>query len=74
MVTERDPRKRFLAPFEIFSLKPPCLSVEELEQRLEASLMHLLHPEPCDCLGALCQCDGQDCIGVCEAHCLIHYG
>ncbi len=74
MVTAPKGQKQAPAPSVMVSLKQPCLSVEELERRLEASRLYLLHPDPCDCLGALCQCDGQDCIGVCEAHCLVHYG
>ncbi len=73
MVTGRVPHKESSVSCMMISLKPPCLSVEELEQRLEIALLHMIHSEPCNCLGALCQCDGQDCIGVCETHCLIHY-
>jgi len=73
MVRNSDRRNRSSAPSVMIPLKRPCLSVEELERRLEASRIHLLHSEPCDCLGAWCQCDGQDCVGVCETHCLIHY-
>ena len=73
-------------PYPITSLKPSCLSIEELEQRLETALMPAdwapsekgdpnvrVNPESCGCLGLLCLCDGQDCVRVCESHCLIHY-
>ncbi len=73
MVKRLDRRKRSSTPSVTISLKPPCLSIEEMEHRLEASRMQLLHPEPSDCPGTVCQCDGQDCMGVCEAYCLIHY-
>ena len=73
MVTERDTRGESSVPLVRVSVRSPCLSVEELEQRLETSLARMIHPEPCNCLGALCQCDGQDCAGVCETYCLIHY-
>lgn len=71
----------------VLSLRTSCLSIEELEERLEC--VPLCAPsiplykrdpaarfetEPCGCLGMLCQCDGQDCAGVCDLHCLIHYG
>lgn len=79
--------KRACPPSEgILSLRTSCLSIEELERRLEcvplcAPRITLersdpagrFEPEPCGCLGVLCQCDGQDCGGVCELHCLIHY-
>ena len=29
--------------------------------------------EPCACQGTLCQCDGQDCVGMCELHCIVDY-
>ena len=50
-----------------------CFPIEELERRLEIALYHTVYTGPCDCLGALCQCDGEHCIAVCESHCLIHY-
>ena len=61
-------------------------SIDELERRLETTPFrggwlstdeaHVAHDpegELCACLGILCHCDGQDCIGICEAHCVIHY-
>ena len=73
MVTEGDAHKKSSAPFVTITAKYPHFSVEELEQRLETTLLRIIHAEPCNCLGALCQCDGQDCVGVCETYCLIHY-
>jgi hypothetical protein len=55
------------------SSHPALLPVEELEERLEIALMQMIHSDPCNCLGALCQCDGQDCVEVCATYCLIHY-
>ena len=73
MVTEKNAHNESSPPYVKISLQQPSLSLEELEQRLETSLIHMIHSEPCGCLGALCLCDGQDCIGVCESYCLIHY-
>jgi hypothetical protein len=73
MVTERATDRKSSVPFVRISVSSPFLSVEELEQRLETSLARIVHAEPCNCLGALCHCDGQDCVGVCETYCLIHY-
>lgn len=73
MVTDRAAHRESPVPFVRISAGSPCLSVEELEQRLETSVTRMMHAEPCNCLGALCQCDGQDCVGVCETNCLIHY-
>ena len=73
MVTEGDVHKESSATFVTISTKSPWLSVEELEQRLETTLLKTIHAEPCNCLGVLCHCDGQDCAGVCETYCLIHY-
>jgi hypothetical protein len=72
-VTRRDARRQSSIPHKLTSLKRPCLSVDELERRLATSVMHMIHAEPCACLGALCHCDGQECIGVCESYCLINY-
>ena len=72
-MTERDAHGGSSVPSVRISVTSPCLSVEELEQRLETSLLRMMHAEPCNCLGALCQCDGHDCVGVCETYCLIHY-
>lgn len=55
------------------SLRRHGLSLEELERRLESSLAGGPAPNPSDGPGAPCQCDGQDCLAVCESHCLIHY-
>ena len=80
---ERPPTSSGMTP-----LKPsrPSLSIDELERRLEmaASRGGWLAPEqthsaintdggPCGCLGVLCHCDGQDCVGICEAHCVVNY-
>jgi hypothetical protein len=73
MVTTRGAIKRPRAPLLAVPLKPGCLSLEELERRLESSLAGAMAPASCECLGVLCQCDGQDCIAVCESHCLIDY-
>ena len=72
-MTEKESQRESSVPFVRISARSPCLSVEELEQRLETSIARMIHAEPCNCLGALCHCDGQDCVGVCEVHCLIHY-
>ena len=71
---KRGRRKSFSVPCKMISLTRPRLSLEELEQRLETSWVPVVHGEPCDCLGALCHCDGQECIGVCPSYCLLHYG
>jgi len=70
----------------ILALRTPTAGMEELEQRLEATFLRslvliesgelLLLPspdEPCGCLGRLCHCDGTDCAGVCDSHCLVNY-
>jgi hypothetical protein len=66
-------RKESSAPLVMISEAFPYLSLEELEQRLESCLVQLVRTGPCNCLGELCQCDGQDCAGVCANYCLIHY-
>ena len=86
MVTKRDAKEQCSTSSAIMSLNPPCLSIEELEHRLETALLRpgwapseqgdpavRINSESCGCLGMLCLCDGQDCVGVCESHCLIHY-
>jgi hypothetical protein len=85
MVTKRGPKNHCSSSSVILSLKPSCLSIEELEQRLETTLLRpgwaasqkgeavRVNSESCGCLDNLCLCDGQDCVGVCESHCLIHY-
>jgi len=85
-VTRRAAKERCTMSAVLMSLKAPCLSIEELEQRLETALLRLSWAaserrdpavradlEPCSCLGLLCLCDGQDCAGVCASYCLIHY-
>jgi hypothetical protein len=85
-VTKRGAKERYSMSAAKMSLAPPCLSIEELEQRLEAALLRSgwaasekgdpavrACSESCGCLGILCLCDGQDCAGVCATHCLIHY-
>jgi len=85
-VTKRDGKERCSMSAAIMSLIPPCLSIEELEQRLEITLLRSgwaasekggpalrADSEASSCLGLLCLCDGQDCAGVCATHCLIHY-
>jgi hypothetical protein len=85
-VTKRDAKERCSMSVAITSLIAPYLSIEELEQRLETSLLRSgwtasekgdpavrVDSESCGCLGMLCLCDGQDCAGVCATHCLIHY-
>ena len=70
----------------VLSLRASCLSIEALEQRLEFAVPRWgwiatqgedptpdVSSGPCGCLGRLCQCDGQDCIAICDSHCLIHY-
>jgi hypothetical protein len=67
----------------INSLRTPVSWMEELEPRLEAAFIQSLNAgaflaqtspgEPCGCLGTLCLCDGQNCAGVCDSHCLVHY-
>ena len=79
----RPPTSR-VAAFQ--TLREAAPSLEELEARLEKSFLPLefagpprnpvpFSPvsEPCGCLGALCACDGHDCAGVCEEHCLVNY-
>ena len=73
-MTKGSPRIRFSVPCGMISLTRPRLSIEELEERLETSRLPVIQAEPCDCLGALCHCDGQECVGVCPSYCLIHYG
>jgi hypothetical protein len=85
MVTKRGPKEQSTKASLIMSLKPSCLSIEELEHRLETALLRpgrapseivealRFNWESCGCLDILCLCDGQDCVGVCESHCLIHY-
>jgi len=73
MVTDRATLRESPVSFVRISGGSPCLSVEELERRLETSLAQIMHAEPCNCPDALCQCDGLDCLGVCETYCLIHY-
>ena len=73
MVTKKVAHGRSSLPYKLISLKRPWFSVDELEERLESSVMNMIHSEPCPCLGALCHCDGQECIGVCESYCLINY-
>ena len=74
MVTKGNARKLFPVPCKMIPLTRPWLSVEELEERLETSRFPVIHAEPCDCLGALCHCDGQECVTVCPSYCPIHYG
>jgi hypothetical protein len=86
MVTKRGTRDKCSTSYEIMSLRPSCLSIEELEQRLKTTQLRpgwaasekgdlavRVNSESCGCLGMLCLCDGQDCVVVCESHCLIHY-
>jgi hypothetical protein len=86
MVTEQSSRWDGTGPVEMLTLSDVVPSMEALEQRLEFVLLHDLvdeqiidashiktSPDGCGCLGTLCQCDGQDCLGICETHCLIHY-
>ena len=60
-------------------------SIQELEERLEAQAYWRGIPlvvlemtddhsnSTCSCLGSLCACDGQDCVGVCMNLCLVDY-
>lgn len=73
MVTKRGPRSRLPVPSGMIALKSFSFSIEELERRLETALLHTVYHGSCDCLGTLCQCDGEHCTGICESHCLIHY-
>jgi hypothetical protein len=85
-VIHRDAKRARPRSEAILSLRTSCLSIEELEHRLESVPLRAppialersdpsgrFEPEPCGCLGVLCQCDGRDCGGVCDLHCLIHY-
>jgi hypothetical protein len=88
MVTKGGKEGRPSTPPDGMPLKPSCpsLSIDELERRLEMAALHGgwhareqthgaidMDGEDCGCLGVLCHCDGQDCVGVCEAHCIINY-
>lgn len=69
---------------ERVTVRPPGPVLETLEERLEAGLVLLQMPgDPtasghgpgalCGCLGTLCHCDGLDCVGICERHCVLDY-
>jgi hypothetical protein len=72
---------------DLLPIRSSHLCMEALEKRLEASFLlpktlspamgcSLLFADPeetCGCLGTLCQCDGQDCTGVCGLHCIVDY-
>ena len=87
MVTDQQKEERSVLS-AVEPLKPTCppLSIDELERRMEMTVLRAgwLSPAsahtvtardgaPCTCLGVLCDCDGQDCAGICESHCLINY-
>jgi hypothetical protein len=71
---------------DVLSLRASCSPIEALEQRIELTVPRWgwfttqgddptldVSSGPCGCLGRLCQCDGQDCIAICDSHCMIHY-
>jgi len=86
-VKHRQPKKREESSRpEMKHLTSENMDMDELEERIETSLIPFpeagacgrLFPaqscsELCGCLSTLCQCDGHDCVGVCDVHCIIHY-
>ncbi len=74
MVTKRRAQRPLSLPCKTVPLSLPRLSVEELEYRLETVEAHMVYRDPSVWPDELCQCDGQECIGVCPSYCLIRYG
>jgi len=83
-VTRRG-RRRNGKSVDVHTLRVGGDVLRELEERLETSFIRFdlsgwlsgplsaAEDEPCGCVGTLCNCDGQDCLGVCAAHCLLNY-
>ncbi len=66
---------------KVVPIDDALLSLEELEQRLEAALSRLPGVSPSGAefetpalsAGLPCLCDGRECVVVCDLHCLVHY-
>ena len=77
---EEDPQDRI-------PIRTPVPFLEALETRLEAGFLmpnfphassgHPVVPscdeDTCGCRGTLCNCDGHDCVGICDLHCVLDY-
>jgi hypothetical protein len=78
---EEDPR-------DWIPIRAPIPFLEKLEARLEVGFLIPRFPHkspgtslipsdlgenPCGCLGTLCHCDGHDCVGICDCHCVLDY-